>query len=288
MKRALSGLCIAILLAACAPKPAQGPNPTTPLNQDRLNADIDREIGGLGTCVIVVDTASGRSLYQYGHFDVCDAARPPPCETFQLPESLIGLDAGVITPTTVLKWDGTPQPVSAWRVDADPTKAFQGSIPWWFGRLAEQIGAGPMAAALQRLGYGDAKVAGPLGAFWQGPAKGGGLTISPRQQVDFLRRFYAGRLPVKPAAAAFVQGLMVHDAGRDAKGRPIEIDGLAGSCSTQADGSNGVGWWVGRLKTPDRDVVFTASVTASAPPPGADIAQAMKDAFTDAGMWPGS
>lgn len=273
MRRALACLCVPAVLVACAPKPTHAPSPTAALNQDRLNADIDREIGGLGTCVIVVDTRSGKSLYQYGHFDVCDAARLPPCETAHLPASLIGLDSGAITPSTVVKWDGTPQPIKAWQVDADLAKAFQVSIPWWFDRLAQTVGPGGLATGLRRLDYGDAKA-------------GAALTVSPRQQVDFLRRFYAGKLSVKPDAAAAVQPLLVHDTGHDAKGRPVEIDGLAGSCALPADAARGVGWWVGRLKTPDRDLVFTASVTAGTPPPGAAIAQAMQDAFTDAGLWP--
>lgn len=289
MRRTLPGLLLTCLLAACAPKSGHPPAAAaSPLDQDALNTDIDREIGGLGTCVILADVESGRTLYQYGHFDVCDAARLPPCATFHVPAALTALDTGAVTPTTVFKWDGAPQPIKAWQVDADVSKAVKGSIDWWFARAAKQIGAAPFAAELQKLDYGDAKVTGPITAFWQGPVQRGGLTISTRQQVDFMRRLYAGQLPVKPGVAALVENLMVDDVETDAKGRSVEIDGVAGSCSTEADGSRGVGWWVGRLKTADHNIVFAASVVAPEPPPGADIAEAIKDAFTDTGAWPRS
>ena len=147
-----------------------------------------------------------------------------------------------MTPTSVFKWDGTPQPIKAWQADADVSKALKGSIDWWFARAAQQIGSAPFAAELQKLGYGDAQVTGPITAFWQGPAQHGGLTISTRQQVDFMHRLYAGQLPLKPGVAAVVESLMVADVETDAKGHPVEIDGIAGSCPTEADGSRGVGW----------------------------------------------
>jgi len=272
---ALAALMAPLVLAGCAPPPRDR------VDQDRLNADIDRAIGGLGTCVVILDTQSGRKVYQYGHFDIC--SRPlPPCETFEVPAALIGLDAGLITPQTVFKWDGTPQPTKAWQSDADLARAFQGSIAWWFGRLSQQIGHDRYAAALGDFGYGSKDPAGPITSFWQGPAHGGALAISPGGQAAFMRRLYAGRLPVKPASLQAVQALL-----RDETRGAATMSGVAGSCADQADRGRGVGWWVGRLKSPQRDLVFAAVVEAAEPPPGSDVGDSLKDAFADAGLWPG-
>jgi beta-lactamase class D len=281
VKRALSALLLASLLIGCSQ-----PKPAAKVSADPLNIDIDKQIGGLGTCVILMDAASGRQIYQYGHFNVCDAARLPPCATFELPAALVGLDTGAITPTTVFNWDGTPQPISAWKVDADITKAFKSSIGWWFARLSQKIGPDRFTQALQDMNYGDAKSDGPPQSFWMGPQQGGKLTISTRQQVAFVQRFYGGQIKARPEAAALLQTLMVADTRTDAKGGQSVFSGLAGSCPTEADGSRGVGWWIGRLKTPDRDLLVAASVVAAAPPPGATIAEALKDAFADDGLWP--
>jgi beta-lactamase class D len=279
VKRALLTAALLVLsLVGCAPKSAPIKNPNT------LESAIDKQMGGKGTCVILADTHSGSVLYQYNDDKACNAPLPP-CATFNIVTDLIGLDQGLITPTSVAKWDGSPQPVKAWQTDADAAKAYKGQIDWWFQHLAGAIGHDRYASSLASFGYGNKTVAGPLPLFWQGPHSGGGLTISTRQQVDFLRQLYTGKLPVKPETAAFVQTLMVNEVRG---GGRYTISGETGSCPADEDGASNVGWWVGRLKTPNRDLVFAASVQAPDAPPGEGIEQTLKDIFASAGLWPQS
>src|ERR1700722_4657001 len=112
----LGGLIASLLLASCAPPPRDR------IDQAKLNADIDQSVGGLGTCVTLLDTETGRRIYRYGEPAAC--AQPlPPCETFEPAAALIGLDAGLITPQTVFKWDDSPPPTKAWQADSDPATA---------------------------------------------------------------------------------------------------------------------------------------------------------------------
>jgi len=275
-KTLLSSVFLVLALGACSPKSA-------PIkNQNTLEAAIDKQMGGKGTCVILADTRSGKVLYQYNDDKACNAPLPP-CATFNIVTDLIGLDQGLITPTSVAKWDGSPQPVKAWQTNADITKANKNQIDWWFQRLAGAIGHDRYAAALSSFGYGNKTLAGPLPLFWQGPHSGGGLAISTRQQVDFLRRLYTGKLPVKPETASLVEKLMVDETRGSST-----ISGAIGSCPSEADGSSNVGWWVGHLKSPSRDMVFAASVDADEAPPGEEIEQTLKDLFANAGLWPQS
>ena len=284
----MRGLALSVALIAalngCSPKIGAGPAPA-PIDQASLEANVDRLMGGGSTCVVVADTQSGRTLYQYGNAGVC--MRPlPPCSTFEIAASLIGLDLGLVTPQTVFKWDRTPQPVKAWESDADLAKAFKYSITWWQQRLAQMIGHDRYAQQLKAFDYGDADPAGPVTGFWLGPKTGGGLAISTRQQVAFLKRFYAGQLPAKPEAVAFVRQAMFDETRTGAKGGRYVMSGKAGSCPSLADGSRSVGWWVGRLQAPNRDLLFAASIEAADAPPGGEIAQRIKDAFADSGLWP--
>ncbi|MDR3512060.1 MAG: penicillin-binding transpeptidase domain-containing protein [Caulobacteraceae bacterium] len=279
MSRAVAGLVLAalvapILLAGCAPPPRDR------FDHDKLNADIDGAIGGLGTCVIILDTQSGRKVYQYGHFDICARALPP-CETFEVPIALVGLDAGLVTPQAVVKWDGSPQPTRAWQTDADLAGAFHDSIGWWFGRLAQQIGHDRWATALGAFGYGNKALSGPAGSFWQGPAHGGALALSAGDQAGFMRRLFVGDLAAKPSSAQAVAAALVSETRGGAA-----MSGVAGSCADQADRGRGVGWWTGRLKSPQRDLTVAAVVEAAEPPPGSDIGDTLKEAFADAGLWP--
>jgi beta-lactamase class D len=189
----------------------------------------------------------------------------------------------VITPQTTYKWDGSPQPVAAWRHDAGLTEAFEASIPWWFQRLAGEIGVARFQEQLKAFDYGNRSVGGPPTAFWLGPAAGGQLLISAREQAQFLHRLYAGRLPVKPQSAAVVQQLMQNETRGDST-----ISGQIGDCPSLADSSERVSWWVGRLKGPKNDYVFAISMdqpTGSALP-ASEVRIRAKSAFAQAGLWP--
>ncbi|MBQ1542164.1 MAG: class D beta-lactamase [Caulobacteraceae bacterium] len=284
----LAPLLGAALVAACSPQAggkAGKPLFRAGLDRDALDAAVDGAFGGAAdTCIVVADARSGDELFTYGSTSVC-MRRLPPCATFEIANALIGLDAGVVAPTGAMKWDGTPQPIKSWEADADAAAAFKKSIQWWHQKVAEQVGRDVYVQRFRSFDYGNHDPAGPIGSFWMGPSVGGGLLVSTKEQAAFLARLYAGRLPVKPGAAAFVQGLMVDEIRKDQTG-DYAISGKTGSCPTQADNSRGVGWWVGRLKTPSRDLVFAASVEGANAPPGLVVQSRLKDAFAQAGLWP--
>ena len=250
------------------------------VDTDALNASIDQAIGGLDTCVLLLDTQTGRRVYRYGRDTTC-GQKLPPCETFEPAAAVIGLDAGLITPQTVFKWDGAPQPSKLWQKDSNLAQAFHDANGWRFGHLSQQIGAARYQAALADFDYGNKTPVGPITSFWQGPARGGGLYISTTGQAEFLHRLFSGGLKVKPDSVQAVQSVMTTETRGTAT-----MTAVAGSCSDQPDHSRGVAWWVGRLKSPSRDLVFAAAIEAAAPPPGSDIGDNLKSIFADARLWP--
>ena len=278
---------LALSLAACskgaAVKLPRLPGKPPAFDKAALESAIDGSFGGGGTCVIVADTASGAEVYRYNSNTVCTTLLPP-CATYAIANDLIGLDAGAITPTTVLKWDRSPQPLKSWERDADMSTAFKETIAWWDARVAATVGLPRVRDRLKAFGYGNEAPDGRPASFWQGPAQGGELGISTRDHVQFLHRLYAGRLPVAPASAQAVEDVMV-----DEIRGPATISGKTGSCATLADGSRSASWWVGRLKTATNDWVFAASLTDKTEnaPPGIEVEARIKDAFAKAGIWPG-
>ncbi len=273
-KIATAALVALLALSACAVPMRDR------VDTDALNTGIDQAIGGLDTCVVILDTQTGRRVYRYGRDTTC-GQKLPPCETFELAAAAIGLDAGLIKPQAVFKWDGTPQPIKVWQKDSNLAQAFHDANGWWFGRLSQQIGRARYASALADFDYGTKAPTGPIASFWQGPAQGGGLYISTDGQAGFLHRLFGGALKVKPDTVEAIQAVMASET-RDT----ATMTAVAGSCSDQPDHSRGVGWWVGRLKSPTRDLVFAASIEAAAPPPGADIGDNLKSIFADARLWP--
>jgi beta-lactamase class D len=281
VKPAAAALCVAGLLAGCTPLFGKGA-----IDHDKLDDALNNRIGGAGTCVVLTEAKSGAVAYQFGAEDVCRAPLPP-CATFDAPSALIGLDAGVITPQSVFKWDGSAQPIAAWQADADMAKAFRDGVQWWWQDLSQSIGHDRFANALKRFDYGDKLADGPERSFWLGPQGGGALTISTRQQAAFFQRVYAGALGLKPQTTRVVATLLVDEVRDDSRLGKAVISGADGGCAVAADGSRGVTWSVGRLRTRDRDLIYAASVVGEAPPPGIEVRQKIKDSFADAGLIPG-
>ena len=291
LRLARRGACLALVLALCACGPGgkiklpfrlKLPSSNQPFDKDALENAIDSGFGGVGACVVIDDTQSGREVYRYNSYGVC-ANRMPPCETYEIVGDLLGLDAGVVTPTGKAKWDGTPQPLASWQKDADLKTAFQDSIGWWQARIAADIGRDTLKGDLGRLGYGNGDIGASLSSFWMGPSQGGQLGLSTRDQADFLHRLYAGKLPVKPASAAVVEQAMQGETRGDAV-----ISGKGGDCATLSDSSRQVGWYVGRLKSGSHDWVFAASLEGDSKNamPGIELEHRVKSAFAQGGLWP--
>jgi beta-lactamase class D len=285
------GLCLALAACGQGKSPVKIPNVKlpniqmpghAPFDADRLEGAIDAGFGGRGACVIIAETGSGREVYRYNSNAACMNPLPP-CSSFNVANTLIGLDAGLITPTTVYKWDGSPQPVASWQKDTDLKTAFGDGVTWWFQRLAQAAGSQLYQQRLKAFDYGNKSAGGPLTSFWLGPASGGQLQISPREQAQFMHRLFAGRLDVKPASLAAVEQLMQDETRGD-----YVISGDGGDCPSLADGSQRISWWVGRLKGPKSDYVFAASLqqTTDAALPAEEVKVRAKSAFAQAGLWP--
>ena len=288
---ARTAVCCALLAALCACGPGgkiklpfKWPGSNPGFDKDALEGAIDNGFGGVGTCVVIDDAKSGREVYRYNSHGVCDN-KMPPCQTYEIAGDLIGLDAGVVDPTSKRKWDGTPQPMSSWQQDADLKIAFANSIGWWQARIAQDIGRDTLKQDLHRLGYGNEDIGSSLTSFWMGPSQGGELGISTREQAGFLHRLYPGRLPVKPSSARAVEQLMAGETRGAAT-----IGGKGGDCATLSDSSREVAWYVGRLTSGAHDWTFAASLEGDSKNamPGIELQHRVKAAFAQGGLWPAS
>jgi beta-lactamase class D len=119
-----------------------------------------------------------------------------------------------------------------------------------------------------------------------GPAAGGGLFVSTRNQADLLRKLAGARLPARPDAQGTVQSLMA-----DVVRGQTELYDLGASCPSIADASRDVSWWIGRIKGPkvdgnDRDLVFALSIESARPLSGREIRSRMLPILTQAGLLP--
>ena len=213
------------------------------------------------TCVVILDTATGTTSRSGSS---CDT-RLPPASTYKIPHALIALETGVVTTTTVERWDGTPHPDQPlWDRDHSVLSAMRPSVLWFFQRIAPRIGAERARAWLQKFEYGNADPSGPIDVYWVN----GQLRISPDEQVRFLRRFYAGELPVAATHAGAVRDALDQKPGTVQNARGVHtidaqwpalatLNAKTGAAATASGES--VSWLVGRLTVDGRNYVFASA-----------------------------
>lgn len=231
-------------------------------------------------CVIADDGTGVRRLA--GSAADC-ATRLSPASTYKIPHALIGLETGVITETTIEKWDGVRHPDQPkWNQDHAVLSAMKPSVVWFFQAIAPKIGAARAHEWLERFHYGNTDTGGDIRQYWLN----GHLRISPDEQLAFVKSFYALTLPqVSRAHLEHLQGAMEQAPGtvENARGvhtldvpwrKGMSLNSKTGA-TTVASGES-VSWLVGRLTIDQRPIVFVSAVWGSR---GVDNLAAVQLAF---------
>ncbi|MBV8858391.1 MAG: class D beta-lactamase [Acidobacteria bacterium] len=184
--------------------------------------------------------------------------RLSPFSTFKIPNSLIGLETGVISgPEHVIKWDRQKYPphdedtlpFKEWWQDQTLRTAIRHSVVWYYRELATAVGKPRMQEYVHKLRYGNEDVSGPIDGFWLADS----LKISADEQVEFLKRFYKEELPVSKRSIKIVK----------------EITTLEETPAYTLHGKTGggplaenrfLGWFVGYLETKDDTYFFATQI----------------------------
>jgi len=234
-------LGLALLLASFAPPPAS-PD---------------------GTCVIVAPLGGGAERTIGG--EECDR-RTLPASTFKIPHALIALDTGVVTPMTVMKWDGMEQDFKSWERDHTLDSAIKSSVVWFFQRAARAIGRERELEHLRAFDYGSRTFNGAVDVFWLN----GDLTISPRQQLSFLERMFRYELPIDRRHVDTVKAAMTMPRGKVSNASGVhdfalQWPGAIARLKTGNGTVNGerVSWLVGEIESGGRAYVFASRVRSS-------------------------
>ncbi|XUY27554.1 class D beta-lactamase [Agrobacterium sp. rho-8.1] len=208
-------------------------------------------------CAVILDVKTGEALHREG---ACDKAFAPQ-STFKLPLAIIGYDAGILKDETTPRWDYKAE----WKKpkrdqkSVDPTIWERDSIVWYSQEITRRLGEQKFADYVRRFDYGNADVRGVKGRS-DGLTEAwlmSSLAISGDQQVDFLRRFLLGKLPVSKAASEKTMAIIPQFAATD--GWKVQGKTGSGRMRTRAgkvDGDSWLGWFVGWAQKGDRQVVF--------------------------------
>ncbi|MBC8154887.1 MAG: class D beta-lactamase [Bacteroidetes bacterium] len=188
-----------------------------------------------------------------------------PASTFKIPNTLIGLETGVIADQNfVIPWDGKKRQIDAWNRDHTLESAFRASCVPYYQELARRVGLNRMQGLVKKMDYGRMDIgAENLDRFWLE----GNSRISQRQEIDFLRRVVAGRVPFSARNRAILKKIMLMDSTSTYKlygktGLATLIPGL--NLKNELPATD-IGWFVGYIET-GRTVYFFATNIEQARP----------------------
>lgn len=149
-----------------------------------------------------------------------------PASTFKIPNTLIGLETGVLKDSTTTLLNHSTEYITL-------KSAFQHSIVPYYQELARRIGEKNMQSFVNRFHYGNEKASPELTTFWLK----GDLRISAMQQIEFLYRIEKQQLGLRPES---YQTLMdIFELRYD---HPFRLYGKTG---WGAQDGQDIGWFVG-------------------------------------------
>lgn len=222
-------------------------------------------------CTVIADARTGNIVTQEGD---C-RSRVTPASTFKIALSLMGFDAGFLqdahTPALPYRegypdWGG-----DAWRQSTDPSRWISYSVVWFSQQVTHALGAERLQKYARDFAYGNADVSGD-------PGKNNGLerswissslTISPLEQIAFLRKLVNRELPVTSHSIDMTNQItqMATQPGG------WEMHGKTGMAFPhRADGSNDEahahGWFVGWMTKNHQTLVFARLIQDERKEPG--------------------
>ena len=248
-----------------------------------LPADsIQKSLNGHEGAFVLIDCASGET---YRSSAAACAERLPPCSTFKIWNTAIGLQLGEISRADepFWKWDGTKQRLDAWNKDLTLKEAYDASCVPAFQALARKTGHDRMQLWLDKIGYGDKDISAGVDEFWL-PAHTRKKTvlISPDEQAQLIRKLVLGQLPFSPKTLQVLKEVMfIKKTDRGS------FYGKTGTSGTYIDEDGtfrvGVGWFVGYVESGGKTYAF-ATVLKSKGIAGKDARAATESILAGQGL----
>ena len=177
-----------------------------------------------------------------------------PASTFKIFNALVALETGVIPDEiAVLTWDGIKREIPAWNRDTNLRQAFKDSTVWFYQVLARKIGYQRMQQFIDRVQYGNRQIGteADIDSFWlKGP-----LQITPKQEIEFLRRLERNETPFSERTLDIVKDIMIVD-----RTPTYTLRGKTGWANSV---NPNIGWFVGYLQQNNNIYFFATNLAMS-------------------------
>lgn len=223
---------------------------------------VDQKFFGNYTAAFVVHDRSSGEVVELD--PKLSDRRLPPCSTFKIYNTLIGLELGLIKNADApwYTWDGVTRAIEGWNQNLTLREAFRVSAVPAYQLLARQIGEERMKSYIDRLDYGTKDISAGIDIFWLDRSEKAPIAISAREQVVLLDRLLDGKLPFSPENVAVLKDVMT--ALKTEKGT---LHGKTGS-AMNAEGKGTIGWYVGFLESDGAVYTFACNIADGENPSG--------------------
>jgi beta-lactamase class D len=215
--------------------------------------NLNRVFGKTEGAFVLYDLRNNRYIR---HNEARCRRRFTPASTFKIPNSLIGLETGVVRDADfMIRWDrqrypseGRPDiaPFNQWWHDHTLRSALTYSVVWYYMEVARHVGARRMQRYVTQFRYGNEDTSGGIEQFWRNSS----LEISADEQVEFLKRFYTEKLSVSRRSTEIVKDILLLEKTAD-----YRLSGKTGAAPKENGGT--LAWFVGYLER-GSDVYFFA------------------------------
>jgi len=243
MTKAVSFLLV-LLLSGCAEA------------QVNYTQDLSAFFGNTTGAFVLYDLKNDRYIR---HNEKRCRERFSPKSTFKIPNSLVGLETGVIKDSEfVIPWNRqkyppqdnwNTEPFIHWAQDHTLRSAIKYSVVWYYRELALRVGQQQMKKYLNALSYGNQQTGERVDEFWLDNS----LKISADEQVEFLKAFYAEKLPISKRSIGIVKDILVLE-----QIPAYRLSAKTGGGSI-AEGKI-IGWFVGYLETGGNVYFFATNI----------------------------
>jgi beta-lactamase class D len=239
-------------------------------------SSLAEAFGVRSAAFVVLDPQTGEVFRN----DPAACAEPlPPCSTFKIWNTAIGLENGLITSADApfWKWDGQKRALEPWNHDQTLRSAFAVSCVPAYQALARKIGVERMKTALHQLAYGDENISAGLDVFWLPEAGRKTILISPDAQAGLIARLVAGKVPFSARTRAILKDVM-----KFKQTKRGTLYGKTGS-SGHVEGRPDLGWFVGYVESDGRTYPFACALQGK-DVMGMDARDAVEKILTDAAL----
>lgn len=214
-------------------------------DENIIYEDLGNYFAGFDGSFVLYDKEADQYLI---HNKNQSTLRVSPNSTYKIYSALLGLESGSITDeNSSAKWNGLTYPIDSWNADQDLTSAMRNSVTWYFQWLDKQVQPDTIQTFLDRIRYGNRDLSGGIEEYWLESS----LKISPVEQVQLLKHFYANQFEFKEKNIQTVK-----DSIKLERKEGALLSGKTGTGTV--NGKNINGWFIGYVES-GQDTYFFAT-----------------------------